>query len=187
MKRQNLKLAPNIKPEADLVGRGIQWWRNERSDIDSSGKAVVGRIFRLQEIALRTINDALAPHGLKYQEYAVLATLRTSGAPYRMTPSALQATLLFSSGGLSNILKRLEREGLVKRSNDPEDGRGVLVRLTAKGKSVVDLAMPDHANAELELLHMFTLKERETLALMLSRMMVGNAPELGSTLDAGTA
>ncbi|WP_208513893.1 MarR family transcriptional regulator, partial [Variovorax paradoxus] len=45
-----------------------------------------------------------------------------------MSRSRLQSTLLFTSGGLSNLLKRLEQEGLVKRSIHPDDGRGVLVK-----------------------------------------------------------
>lgn len=167
-------------PDSDLVGRGIAQWRNERPDIDSSGKAVVGRLLRLEEVILRTINEALAPHSVKYQAYAVLATLRVAGAPYRLTPSRLQSTLLFSSGGLSNLLKRLERDGLVRRTGNPQDGRGVLVSLTAKGRGLADRAMPDHANAELKLLEMFSAKERHALSGLLSRMMVGNAPDLGS-------
>ncbi|VTU26890.1 Multiple antibiotic resistance protein MarR [Variovorax sp. SRS16] len=165
--------------QEDLVGRGIRQWRNERPDLDSSGKAVVGRLLRLEEVVLRTINAVLQPLGLKYQEYAVLATLRVAGPPYRLSPSRLQATLLFTSGGLSNLLKRLELEGFVRRSTDPKDGRGVVVKLTAKGMRMADDAMPRHAAAELHLLRMFEPEQREILAQLLSRMMVGNAPELG--------
>ena len=59
-------------------------WRLERPDIDCSGKAVVGRVLLLQDIILKTVNAALAPHGLRYPAYAVLATLRVSGKPYRL-------------------------------------------------------------------------------------------------------
>jgi DNA-binding MarR family transcriptional regulator len=163
----------------DLVDRGIRQWRNERPDLDSSGKAVVGRLLRLEEVVLRTLNEVLQPFDLKYQEYAVLATLRVAGPPYRLSPSRLQATLLFTSGGLSNLLKRLELGGLVRRSTDPRDGRGVVVKLTAKGQRLADAAMPRHAAAELHLLRMFEPQQRLTLAQLLSRMMVGNAPELG--------
>jgi DNA-binding MarR family transcriptional regulator len=173
-------VAHGHRAEQDLVGRGIQQWRAERPDLDSAGKAVVGRLLRLEEVVLRYINSVLQPFGLKYQEYAVLATLRVSGPPFRLSPSRLQATLLFTSGGLSNLLKRLEQEGLIKRSTDPADGRGVLVRLTVKGHRLVDAAMPVHAEAELHLLRMFDLSQRETLAQLLSEMMVGNAPELGT-------
>jgi len=165
--------------EDDLVGRGMRQWRNERPDIDSSGKAVVGRQLRLGEIVLRTLNAALQPFGLKYQEYAVLATLRVAGAPYELSPSQLKATMLFTSGGLSNLLKRLEQEGLIKRFDHPKDGRGVLVRLTAKGRRLADASMPKHAAAEIYLVRMLDEQQRQTLAELLCQMIDGNAPELG--------
>lgn len=157
----------------DLVGRGVAQWRAERPDLDSSGKEVVGRLLYLEGVVLQAANAALAAHGLKFQEYAVLATLRVSGAPYCMTPSNLQARLLFTSGGLSNLLKRLEANGWIKRTNDPQDGRGVLVSLTPKGRRLADRAMPDHANTELRLLKMFSAEEREQLSGLLAKMMAG--------------
>ena len=42
--------------EFDIVGRGIAQWRRERPDIDCSGKSVVGRILRLQDVILRAAN-----------------------------------------------------------------------------------------------------------------------------------
>lgn len=158
----------------DVVGRGVAQWKAERPDLDSSGKEVVGRILRLEGVVLQAVNAALAPHGLKYLEYAVLATLRVSGSPYRMTPSSLQERLLFTSGGLSNLLKRLESNGWIQRTNHPEDGRGVLVCLTPKGRRLADRAMPDHADAELRLLRMFTRQERDQLAGLLAQMLAGS-------------
>lgn len=159
---------------ADVVGRGIALWRAERPDIDSSGKAVVGRLLHLEGLIMAAANAALLPYGLKFQEYGVLATLRVQGPPYRLTPSQLQDALLFTSGGLSNLIKRLEANGWVKRTDHPSDGRGVLVSLTPKGRQLADQAMPEHANTESRLLRMFTPKERELLADLLARMMEAN-------------
>ncbi len=176
----------HLDPDDDLIGRGIAQWRRERPDIDSSGKEVVGRLIRLEEVVLRAINASQEPYGLKYIEYAVLTTLRVDGAPYCLAPSQLQARLLCSSGGLSNILKRLEGQGLVRREVDKADRRGVLVTLTTKGRHLADKAMPAHARAEQELLAMFSPQEREVLARLLSRMLVVNAPELGRAPEAET-
>lgn len=162
--------------DADVVGRGMAQWRAERPDIDSSGKAVIGRLLHLEDLVLESVNKALAPYGLKYQEYGVLATLRVSGAPFRMTPSQLQGALLFSSGGLSNLLKRLEAGGWIRRSAHPDDGRGVLVGLTSQGRRLADRAMPDHAEAEHRLLRGLAPAEREQLAQLLARMMAGLEP-----------
>jgi hypothetical protein len=45
----------------------------------------------------------------------VLATLRRSGAPYRMTPTTLYRELVLSSGAMTNRLDALERAGLVEK------------------------------------------------------------------------
>ena len=161
-------------PSFDIVGRGMAQWRRERPDIDCSGKAVVGRVLRLQEVILTAVNAALARHGLRYPAYAVLATLRASGAPYRMSPTRLTRTLLLSSGGTSNLLARLERSGWIRRRSDPVDGRAVIVELTEAGLALADRAMPDHAAVERELVAMFTADEQRALAASLSRMLVLN-------------
>lgn len=162
-------------PAFDLVGRGMAQWRRQRPDIDCSGKAVVGRILMLQETILRAVNAGLAPHGLRYPDYSVLATLRVSGEPYRMSPSRLQATMLFTSGGVSNLLRRVEKKGLIRRLADPADGRGVLVELTQKGFALVEAAMSDHAAVERRLCAMLSAREQDALAGLLSQMILLNS------------
>jgi DNA-binding MarR family transcriptional regulator len=169
-------------PRYDLVGRGMAQWRRERPDIDCSGKAVIGRILLLQDIILRTVNAALAPHGLRYPSYAVLATLRVAGKPYRLSPSQLQATMLFTSGGISNLLARIEQQGYIRRTNDPSDKRSVRVELTRKGVDVADRAMVDHATAERQLCAMLSDAEREGLSGLLSRMALLNGAGVGIEL-----
>jgi len=163
----------------DTVARGMARWARERPDIDASGKAVVGRVLRLQGVILKAVNATLAAHGLKYPAYAILATLRVEGAPYRLSPSQLQQTMLFSSGGISNLLLRLEKDGLVRRTSDRSDRRGVIVELTDKGVALADVAMTDHANTERHLIRMFSQDERAQMADMLARMLVVNADAPG--------
>src|ERR1700759_5463072 len=161
-------------PAFDIVGRGMAQWRQQRPDIDGSGKAVVGRVLHLQEIILRAVNAALAPHGLRYTDYAVLATLRVAGEPYRMSPSRLQANMLFTSGGVSNLLRRVEQKGYVRRLADPADGRGILVELTPKGLALAEAAMAGHAATERRLCAMLSKDEQDELAALLSRMILLN-------------
>jgi DNA-binding MarR family transcriptional regulator len=168
------ELQAPLEPPSDLVGIGMAQWRRERPDIDCSGKAVVGRILMLQDIILRTVNTALAPHGLRYPAYAVLATLRAAGAPYRLSPTQLRDTMLFTSGGISNLLARIEKQGFIRRSSDPADKRGVRVELTRKGLDLANRAMADHAAAERRLCAMLTEPQQRELAAMLSRLIIFN-------------
>jgi DNA-binding MarR family transcriptional regulator len=165
--------APAELWENDRVGAGIGRWRREFPEIDSSGKAVVGRLLHLHEVFLTAINRTLARHKLKYPSFAVLATLRVEGAPYRMSPKTLLDTLILTSGGLSNLLRRLEKAGHVRRMADETDGRGVIVELTEQGRRLVEPAMRDHAETERRLVAALSQEERQATARALGRMMIG--------------
>lgn len=157
--------------ELDRVGRGMASWRRERPDIDCSGKAVVGRVLHLHDIILRAVDRTLVQHGLKYPTYAVLATIRVSGAPYRMSPSELLSSMLLSSGGLSNLLRRMEKDGFIRRTADKRDGRGVIVELTEKGIAAADASMADHAAIERQLCECLPPDLHETTAKALGLMI----------------
>jgi DNA-binding MarR family transcriptional regulator len=64
---------------------------------------------------------------------------------------------------MTKRLDRLEAAGLVRRSPDPSDRRGVLVALTDHGLEVVDRAVEEHVDNERQLLEV--LNEREVRAL----------------------
>jgi DNA-binding MarR family transcriptional regulator len=83
---------------------------------------------------------AMAEHGLQQPEYDVLTTLRRSGDPYALTPSALSAELLMSRAGMTKRLDRLEAAGLVERTLVPGDRRSFLVTLTEAGREAADAA-----------------------------------------------
>jgi DNA-binding MarR family transcriptional regulator len=160
--------------ESDRVGNGMQLWDREFPDIDCSGKAVVGRLLHLHEVFLKAINRTLSKHRLKYPAFAVLATLRVHGAPYRMSPTALLDSLILTSGGLSNLLRKLEKTGHIKRMASDADGRGVIVELTAQGRRLVEPAMRDHAETERRLIKALSPDDRRFVARALGRMMSSN-------------
>ena len=158
--------------ENDRVGAGMLLWRREFPEIDCSGKAVVGRVLHLHEVLLAAVNRSLAKHRLKYPSFAVLATLRVEGAPYRMSPKALLDSLILTSGGLSNLLRRLEKAGHIRRMADEQDGRGVIVELTEQGRRLVEPAMRDHAKTERRLVAALSKAEQRAVANALGRMML---------------
>lgn len=158
----------------DRIGRGLKMWHREMPQIDSSGKAVVGRVLHLHQLIEEKINRNLSQFGLKYPSYAILATIRVSGAPYRMTPGELLSSIVLSSGGLSNLLRKLEAEGYVQRSGAEGDGRSVIVQLTEKGVSLAERAMAAHAELELEIIATLSTEERDDLAQLLSGLVAAN-------------
>lgn len=170
-KRGSAAAATSAPRRDDRVGAGMARWRREFPDIDCSGKGVVGRLLHLNELALKTINQNLAKYGLNYPSFAILATLRVEGAPYRMSPKGLLDALILTSGGLSNLLRKLETQGLVRRKSDEADRRGVIVELTEKGRKTVEPAMRDHARVELALIAALTPKDRDVAGRLLSELM----------------
>lgn len=137
--------------DGDAVDAILSQWRSERPELDASAKAITGRIVRLADLFRRRFNEAFSELGLKEGDYGLLAALRRSGVPYSLTPTELARTQMISSGGMTFVIDRLERQGLVARAPNPRDRRGSLVRLTAKGVRTVERAMELHVRAEQEL------------------------------------
>jgi DNA-binding MarR family transcriptional regulator len=157
--------------EQDHVDSILAQWRRERPDLDSSPMGVIGRISRAERTLGASLERLFAGFGLSRGEFDVLATLRRSGSPYRLTPTALFTDLMLSSGGMTNRLDRLERAGLIARSPDPSDRRGTLVELTPRGQELVDAAVAAHLANEQRLLEALSADEREQLAGLLRKLL----------------
>jgi DNA-binding MarR family transcriptional regulator len=127
--------------DQDGVDRIIEQWQTERPDLDTAAMAVFGRIFRLSRIAGDAVERAYSHSGIGRPEFDVLATLRRAGAPFQLSPGALAASMMLSTGGTTARLDRLETAGLIVRIPSRTDRRSVLVQLTAKGREAVDQAV----------------------------------------------
>ena len=103
----------------------------------------------------------------------MLATLRRSGEPYTLAPTALARWMMLSSAAMTNRVDRLEAAGLVERRPDPGDRRGLLVALTLDGMRVVDAAVADHVENERRLLEPLSEEEQQTLNALLCKLLLG--------------
>jgi DNA-binding MarR family transcriptional regulator len=77
------------------------------------------------------------------------------------------------AGGLSNISRKLEKAGHIRRMGDEIDGRGVIVELTEQGQRLVEPAMRDHAETERRLVAALSREQQSAVAQALGRMMLG--------------
>jgi DNA-binding MarR family transcriptional regulator len=92
---------------------------------------------------MRQLDTDLREHtGLRLADFDVLAQLAAAGGELRMT--ALAARTLISRSGLTRRVARLVDEGLVRRANATDDGRGVTVALTGAGVARVTETVPVH-------------------------------------------
>jgi DNA-binding MarR family transcriptional regulator len=88
---------------------------------------------------------ALDPFGLRFIDFSVLRVLQLTGAPYRASAGELSEIVLRSTGGMTQILDRLEQLGYVQRVTDPGDRRKVLAELTDEGLDTAQRASASYA------------------------------------------
>ncbi|WP_417461664.1 MarR family winged helix-turn-helix transcriptional regulator [Kordiimonas sp.] len=151
----------------DHVDKIIAQWTRERPDLTLEPMALIGRISRLGQHFSRGMGKTFAKYGLNAASFDVLATLRRSGAPFRLSPGDLMATTMVSSGTMTNRIDQLAKEGLVERVKNPDDGRGFLISLTDKGFALVDGMLKDHIATQLALTADLTGDELEALSKLL--------------------
>jgi DNA-binding MarR family transcriptional regulator len=146
---------------SDPVDRILEQWRTVRPDVDVSPMAVVGRLSRASRLVDAQLSRTFEDHGLDRASFDVLATLRRSGGV--LTPGELTRSAMVTSGAITQRLDRLETRGLISRARSATDGRGVHVRLTDAGRTVIDAALPDHVATENRVLAALTETQRAAL------------------------
>lgn len=156
---------------ADEVDRIVEAWRRERPDLDVEPLAVLSRVDRLARHVDLARRAAFAGHDLESWEFDVLAALRRTGAPYELSPGALVAQTLVTSGTMTNRIDRLAARGMVERHPAPADRRGVLVRATPTGLARVDAALADLLAAERGMLAALPAPDRARLADLLRALV----------------
>jgi DNA-binding MarR family transcriptional regulator len=82
----------------------------------------------------KTVDDRMAAQGLSLARTKVLQALDRSGA---MHQAALATELGFAARSVTQALEGLERDGLVLRTQHPDDRRAKLVALTAAGTAAL--------------------------------------------------
>lgn len=158
-------------PCMDRVDDILRQWRKERPDLDVGPMGIIGRMRRISQHLLREMEKTFAAHGLQDGSFDVLATLRRTGPPYALTPGDLLRTMMITSGTMTNRIDHLVKAGLVKRTPNPEDGRGFIVSLTKKGFNVIDEAVTAHVETQKRLTAALSKDERATLNALLSKYL----------------
>jgi len=174
--------APTQLP-ADHVSRVIAEWHEERPDLPVDPVEIVSRACRLAAHFMTGIHNVLAGSGVSAADFAVLATLRRAGHPYRLSQRQLMTELGLTSGTISVRIDQLTRRGLVRRDPDPSDGRSVLVTLTEQGERLFDAIAPEHLANEARLVAALSPAEQAQLARLLHVLLIEFEPVAGGRPD----
>ncbi|MCF6474297.1 MarR family transcriptional regulator [Nonomuraea sp. MG754425] len=165
---------------ADHVELVLKQWHDQRPDLDVSPMAVIGRLSRLHRLIDTELRRTFAAHGLDSASFDVLATLRRSDPPHRLTPAELMRASMITSGAVTQRLDRLEARGLVARAPSDSDGRVVHVTLTADGYTLIERVLPDHMETEHRVLAGLPPERRQALADTLRDLLESLGDTTGS-------
>jgi DNA-binding MarR family transcriptional regulator len=124
----------------DPIARADEHWQERWGSVPSM--AAITSVMRAQQILLGQVDAVLKPYGLTFARYEALVLL-TFSRRGELPLSKIGERLMVHPTSVTNTVDRLERSGLVARRPNPDDGRGVLASITAKGRRVVEEATRD--------------------------------------------
>lgn len=156
----------------DEIDKILMQWNNERPDLDVRSMGLIGRFLRVTHQLSREMDKTFTKHGLNLASFDMLATLRRSGPPYRLSPSALMEAMMVTSGTMTNRIDQLCKAGFVERMRNPDDGRGFIITLTEKGFAVIDPAVTEHVETQTRLTSGLSDNETADLNRLLSNYLI---------------
>ena len=133
-----------------------------------------GLFTRLARVTLRVEafqRRCLEGLDLNFGDFALLRVLILAEPDHQLLPSELGELLLRSSGGITQMVDRLEARGLLRRSRDPSDGRRVVVGLTPEGRRLGELASDRYREGRAALLEQVDPDEAEVLDRSITRLL----------------
>ena len=155
--------APSRALPFDPIAKAAQTWAERIGP--NGAMAAVTNIMRVQQILQASVDDSLKPHGLTFARYEALVLLsfsRRGSLPMRMMGERLQ----LHPTSITNIVDRLEADGLARRLPHPSDRRTTLVELTEAGRARLADATDRRHRRELR-----TLRARDDESAQLSELL----------------
>jgi DNA-binding MarR family transcriptional regulator len=149
------------RPVLELTGVELGAWRG---------------MLRVHAALVRELDAELdAAHALPLSSYDVLIYLQAAPGK-RLRMAELADSVLLSRSGVTRLVDRLEREGLIVRDTCTSDGRGCFAVLTDAGEEMLARARPTHlAGVRERFLRHFTEDELLQLARYWERVRPGAA------------
>jgi DNA-binding MarR family transcriptional regulator len=151
----------NANRATDVIDQVVSDVQRRYAGLEPVGLPITGRILRLAQFFQMRREEQLAPFGISVADFDVLATLVRRAGTGTVNVRDLQQAMMLSSSGITKRLDRLESGGLIARSPDPTDRRGVLIRLTEAGVVLIDAAIPAITDFESKLVGAAVAGERD--------------------------
>jgi DNA-binding MarR family transcriptional regulator len=158
-------------PKADAtdpVTEHVRWAVANWPQIDPEVEGIVVRVEKVHRHFQDAFRASLGDAGITKEEWKVLMALHHSVRSHGWLCQDLDV----STGAMTNRLDKLEGRGLIRRTPDPRDRRGVLLELTDMGQAHLEEYIDAGAGRERELVDDLTPEERQELNRLLSKLVV---------------
>jgi len=153
------------------VDRVLEQWGAVRPDLDLGPMGLIGHVTLASRLLTRAMEAAIAEQGLSMSGFDVLATLRRSGEPFRLSPSDLIDNTMVTSGTMTHRVDQLVKGGYVERVQNPDDGRSVLIQLSKRGFKIVEQTLAAHLATMEELTGGLTKADANRLEKLLRKLI----------------
>ncbi len=157
----------------DTTDRMLTGWDRARPDLEVGALQVTARLSRIGPHLARRQEAVFGRFGLNRGEVGLLSALRIAGPTHQLSPTRLARGLMLSSAGVTSRIDRLERRGFVRRLDDPNDRRGVIIELTDDGLAAVDAAVAANSESDRQLMERLEPGEIAQLESLLRKLMTG--------------
>ncbi|HZP61401.1 MAG TPA: MarR family transcriptional regulator [Opitutaceae bacterium] len=153
-------------------------------DLDPSAAEVFLNLLRTGDEVFRVVENNFTKHGLSQGRFGVLMLLarssRTEGEgkseatclpPGPLTPAELADAAGVTRATMTGLIDTLERDGFVKRESDPADRRMMPVKLTPKGRKLIEDILPGHFRIISAVMGSLNETERKTMVRLLNKIL----------------
>ena len=127
-------------------------------------RLVLGRAAKAIE---RVDRDSISGTGLNFSDFSILEALLHKGP---LPINTIGEKVLLTSGSMTAAANRLEEKGLIKRIQDPSDGRCFYLHLTKSGRRLIRAAFEKHARNLERIADVLIPKERSELVRLLKKI-----------------
>lgn len=123
----------------DPIAEARRQWLSHGWEDSATGMAAVTTLTRVQQILAGRVEEALSPMGLTFARFEILRLLGFSRRG-RLPMGKISDRLQVHPASVTSAVKRLERDGLIRREPDSVDNRIVLAALLPAGRDLLDPA-----------------------------------------------
>ncbi|MDH4279618.1 MAG: MarR family transcriptional regulator [Acidimicrobiia bacterium] len=154
-----------------FVDEAVSDWSRIRPEINLTAMEAIQRLVWSGRLAEDILERTAIASGLRRRgDYEVLAVLRRA-QPALLTPVEVAQQLQTSPSGMTGKLDRLEEQGLIKRTQDPDDRRAIRLDITDTGQTVISDAFDSSITVYQAMLADFTPNEARSLDALLNKVL----------------